>query len=902
MASALSQLLKPQTPEEEPRRSTLSRLLAPGQPPLRGAYFTGGPIQKVFDVLRTGEFAVGGALSRRAGESLPAAIGRGISEREESGPQFARLLQEMGAPDSFVTDATAFAASLVLDPINLVGVGLVGKGLRAVGAVGTAERLARVGPALTAPIRQAAGAVAERVAPGAVRAAAGRRVLEPILEEMVRAEGVGVERVVALGKALRKDALNVTKKRVAAQGLDKAVGLYSNAATDTMLNQIARTQAGADLVPVVANARRAGLAAQDAWLQGQPEAVQTFVRRWAPQLAAEENRFAEELVLTKMIRPETAAKWKDIHLRRIYQQFEDPQEFVKFLEQTDPAKAAELLGKIERGISLRRVGAPIPTGLTKQRQLLSAEVRAAKGEILQASSRFIAGGTLAERAIARGRAYQRVVQQFAVVEDVVRANPLATTFFRQMPDTGGWGALAGKWLPKEIADPLLNMVRRPEGIEAFLKSTVGLWKRAKTVWNPAYHFRNLRSNVSLIHNRVGLGGLNPATWARAVREVLTNGPALQEANAVSTAFTATFTKTELGLLVNDIEAARTPVEAVVNAFRRVDAAGTRAQHFEEQMGKMVVYLAERGRGLSPALSALSAEKALFNYAKVPPWVDQARRWGMYPFITFPYKVATETIPQVLRRPGRFSQQAKLIETMRTEAPEEEQRALPARMRSGGHIRVWNDAHGRPQYYDATYELVFGDIGESGTPVRAIVGLLNGTAPREELLPLLTPLGQLVAEWALNKSGFTGQELRRKGETTLRSGVRQVARFALPGAAFAVGETALSALGAEPEPTSALARALRGTQTRGGMAPPELPQAVAATFLGTRLQPVDVGAERRFRALDVRRLEEETKAELRSISTNPNYDPKTKAAKREVVLRRFRQQMDAYRRTGVVPRR
>lgn len=850
-------------------------------------YLTGGPLEKVFDVLRTGEYAVGGVLSGKG-------IRRGIAERTESGPQFATYFQRLGAPDSFATDAAAFMASLAIDPINLVGAGLVGKGLRAIGAVRAAEGLARVGPAITAPARVVAGRIGEAVVarPGRlgeiVRGARGVRALEPILDPMVRQEARGVEAVVRLGETIRQDALRLTGgQKASARRLDQALGMYFDAGADTMLSAVAK---GTD----ISAARTAATKAQQEWLRLQPEETTQFISRWADRIRQVDTDFAGNLVRTGMMRPETAAKWEGLHLRRIYQKFEDPQAFAEFLERTDPAEAARLLGRLERGVPIQRVGQPIPTAVAKQRQLLEESVRGRLGEIREASSRLVAGGTLAQRAIARGDAFQKIAAEFVVDERLVRALPNGTDLFRQLPETAGWGALAGKWVPKEIADPLLRS-RNPMG---FLEKTTGWFKFAKVILNPATHFRNMRTNVSLVHNQMGLGGLNPATWARAIREVATNGPTLQEAKGVSSAFIDTFTNSELRQFITD-----GTEHGLAVGLRRMGNWAARTYQAEEQVGKMAVYLTATGRGLSPQTAASLAEQALFNYRKVPPIIDRMRRIGIYPFITFPYKVAAETLPQALRRPGRFSQQSKIIAATSEELTPEERKVLPEYLRDG-YVKLPYNINGKPVLFQLSYELPYGDIAESGTPPTAALeawrrwqrGDLRIDEALRTAIPVMPPVLQIAAEVLLNRAAFTGRNIVPEGETNRKAAELlsfHVARFVLPSIA---SKTLVPGGEFQRAVEAALPGGATGQLPSGREALP-LREAALSTFVGLKTVPVDLQRERQGRLFELRRALKDNESRLYSVRFDRSLNPEQRQRRAKELVEKRKRMLVRFRETG-----
>lgn len=870
----------------------VKRGTAPTRPAPKGTFLSGGAVSDVFDILRVGEFAVGGLLSGKG-------VRRGIKERTESAPEFKRLMLQAGLPDNKATQFASFVTSLVVDPINLVGTGLLGKGLRVVGAGRAATGIERASQAAGALLRTAGGKVVEEVAERvpaverAVRGARGRKVLEPIIERQVIEEAQGIERSIDLAKAIRKDARQLTRDPKSATRLDQTLGGYFDVGADAMMNRLAQ---GADLQI----ARTAGIQAQEVYLRSLPADERGFVQKWLDPVRIQDADFAAHLVRVGMMKPETAAKWEGLHIRRIYQKFEDPHAFVEFLERADPAEAARLLGQLERGIPIRQVGQPIPTAVTKARELISATRQAELGVIEQASSRIAAGGTLASQAIARGEAYAKIATQFAVDDSLARSVPEAAQLFRQMPETAGWGRLAGKWLPKEIADPLLRMAKKPEGLIGFIEKATGWFKFSKVILNPSTHFRNIRTNIALAHNAAGLGALNPATWGRALREVLTNGQAFREAKGVSSVFIDTFTRTELRGFIADASE-----RGLINFFRRTGAKFARAYQTEEQVGKMAVYLTARGRGLSPEAAAKLAEVALFNYRKVPPAIESMRRIGIYPFITFPYKVLTETLPLAVRRPGRFAQQTKIIQGVGEPLTGEEERNLPAWMRTGGWLKLPFKVNGHPVLFDLSFELAFGDIGESGTPATAVLTLvrrLRAGEPLDDVLrevtPFGTPLVQVAAEIILNRSAFQGREVftpqvsakQQAGEIA-----QHLARFAAPGI---VSKTVL--------PGGELRRSIEGAVlggrtglTPGGIPPLPVAQAAASTLLGLKTRPLDVPRERRSRRLELQRQIGEVDFQIRRVRRNRAIDADEKRKRiRELVVRRKTLQQ-RFRETGTV---
>lgn len=94
-----------------------------------------------------------------------------------------------------------------------------------------------------------------------------------------------------------------------------------------------------------------------------------------------------------------------------------------------------------------------------------------------------------------------------------------------LPETGRLHNLAGKYVPKEIAADLTDMVRAPGEFERLYKAYMSAWKSSKTLYNPATHSRNIMGNFFFSYvarNSV----LNPANWQYykdAIVELSTKG-------------------------------------------------------------------------------------------------------------------------------------------------------------------------------------------------------------------------------------------------------------------------------------------------------------------------------------------------------------------------------------------
>jgi hypothetical protein len=585
------------------------------------------------------------------------------------------------------------------------------------------------------------------------------------------------------------------------------------------------------------------------------------VERWAPIVREAEENLLDNLVRVGRISEQTAGQWRGFHLRPLYAKFDNPEKFVEFLRGTNPAEAVEMLSKMEHGAAFRTGAARgIPSEVGKQRKLLSTE-RRLLGEVPEADLRIAASHPIYEQAIVRGEMLQALARDYARADFEQLINlPGADKLYRRMPQTEKWGALAGKIVPKEIHDLVTLQLDDPTTWE----KAIGWWKARKVVDNPATHGRNIRSMLTQqVPAAIGLRAFDPRVWVDAIRDIAQNREVFQEAKGVASWAYDLFTAREKIKVARKLDEAKTLGDYFVAPFRAYHSLMARAYNFEDLVGRQAIYRVLRGRGITPEAAALAADRAMINYRRVPPLLDKARRKGVYPFVAWPYGVVTQVLPRALQRPGQSFAGVRAVRAFTEPFTPEEERALPRYMRTGGYVKLgdrvlallpWlRDKEGRPVAYDLTYELMFGDIAEQGTPLRALAALA-GRADPKEFATALTPFGQLVAELSWNYSSFTGGKIQQPEEPITKR-LLHGARALAPGSVFDVVETAAAKTGALEQagltPVSELARSVTGTPTSTGKLPPSVPAALSRTLAGAKTVPIDVPAERRLRQIELR---------------------------------------------------
>lgn len=129
--------------------------VAPVAPVKKG--FWGGvalpTVGKTLDILNIPLHALVGAIESatgkgEAGMNVLENIKSNIAQKED----FGSLVQKFGIKNKYLAGALGFAGDVLLDPLNLVGVGLIGKAAKGIGAVSKLRKVEGIGAKLAEPL------------------------------------------------------------------------------------------------------------------------------------------------------------------------------------------------------------------------------------------------------------------------------------------------------------------------------------------------------------------------------------------------------------------------------------------------------------------------------------------------------------------------------------------------------------------------------------------------------------------------------------------------------------------------------------------------------------------------------------------------------------------------------
>ena len=353
-----------------------------------------------------------------------------------------------------------------------------------------------------------------------------------------------------------------------------------------------------------------------------------------------------------------------------------------------------------------------------------------------------------------------------------------------------FGALNGKFVRNDIWSDLKEIEEWRGDIGRLYDKALGSWKYGMVVLNPSSHARNFMTNIMLAY----LGDVSPAdvkTYAKAVRALRRGeGDSLYKEAANWGLFNNTYVTSEIGKLRDQIDTLRDG-KSIQNFIRSAVSLPADIYQGNEKLFKLAVFIKARETGASVDDAARKAEKFIFNYADIPPWVKVAKRWAI-PFITFSYKAFPLMAEMAIRKPHKVAAIAAALygaeeysrrrlgydddeyEQKRGLMPDWQKRRmlafLPDEVESkiprffNPYLQVlapFLDKWGNPLTLDLSYILPFGNMSEKWG---------QSAVPFSDFLPS-SPLFNILGTIAFNRDAFTGKEIYNE----YLDGTRQIAQ-------------------------------------------------------------------------------------------------------------------------------
>ena len=314
-------------------------------------------------------------------------------------------------------------------------------------------------------------------------------------------------------------------------------------------------------------------------------------------------------------------------------------------------------------------------------------------------------GKAAARKIPEGMVYGR---------DVIRASRNAVTNSRVAK------YFLNKAVPKEVAD-YLGRVRNVNPVTMYDKA-LGAWKAGKTIWNPAYHIRNLLSNQILSDMSTGRGIVRTAyDYVQSVRSYFGKGnqmfvKAAEDAGLIKNSnfngalneFLDAAGLAQKNGLERTAELPRT-FQNVTEETAKLNVFRSWIERFADDANKTVDEVLKDPQAVEKAVA--KAQEAIFSPYRISPSERQLMS-RLVPFYSFARQALPFTAKTLIEHPDRIAKygKAKQVVENLSQGPSEGERPDYYQ----GQIRLpTKDKEGRDTYLDPTYLYPFGNFADTG---------------------------------------------------------------------------------------------------------------------------------------------------------------------------------------------
>lgn len=285
-----------------------------------------------------------------------------------------------------------------------------------------------------------------------------------------------------------------------------------------------------------------------------------------------------------------------------------------------------------------------------------------------------------------------------------------------------WGRLAGQYIPRDVELELQTIAKVPQIARGFYqKWFLSPWKVAKTITRPAYHVRNLVSNM-MLNDWGGLPFYRADVYMDALKG-MRNKDAMWQKYRQMTGAGGTFVQRDLYQLEAGMKYGASMSDKLYNVYERIIQPMTGIQQAEENLFKFAKYRYNvLEKGLKPAEAALDSQKWIFNFGEITPEIAQVRKYGM-PFFTWYAKALPLAAETAVKHPVRFWKWVVFGMELQQQALQQVgisdgewsslKEKLPDYMQKGLYLMLpWRDDKHRLNMLNLTYIIPgIGDINE-----------------------------------------------------------------------------------------------------------------------------------------------------------------------------------------------
>jgi hypothetical protein len=409
------------------------------------------------------------------------------------------------------------------------------------------------------------------------------------------------------------------------------------------------------------------------------------------------------------------------HLRRSYEQFESAEDFLKGVrkngtpEEWQKAYTAFQENKTGVGPSAKH---KIDQRDFMKRQTLSDETMKKMGIITDTEYRVADTFNRASKTLREDEFLTKIDGLFGKSEQEAAALSRGLPKRREyipIPDSKAYGALAGKWVPRDIANEVLKLTgtgAQPSDLVKSLQKAVSWFKVAK-LSAPAPIMRNLYSGLPMANafGKVPMQAI-PLDMARVLSAYSKGG----KNNAFIREFRASGAL-EGEWVGNEL---KNILGGKPTGIKRMADIGMQAFGTPDKFWRAVVYSYHRRQGKSVAEAGKIARKALLDYSAAPDWINTISKNGIVPFAKFPFMASKETAKALYNNP---TQVTKFVKPQNQVNTDDREKIMPDYQKSrtllpvGSGTRIVNGKEQKVQRnIDLSYILPFASDVNFGNPV------------------------------------------------------------------------------------------------------------------------------------------------------------------------------------------
>lgn len=326
--------------------------------------------------------------------------------------------------------------------------------------------------------------------------------------------------------------------------------------------------------------------------------------------------------------------------------------------------------------------------------------------------------------IETAKVFENLAQRFGVsTADPAKITELAQKGYKMvegLPASKGGKIFNGLLMPGEVVDYITNkfIPKNPTGLEKITNAAMGAWKAGKTILNPAYHMRNIPSNMILSDVQTGKG-LIP-TAVDTVKTAL-NYFGKGNQKFVREAQEAGLIKNENTIkLIEDFLRKSAPglekksggvIEKVKGVLGGVKSSAEKIQQTTEEVSKLQVFSEFRKRGLSIPDAWAKAEEAIFSPYRIAKGEREIAS-KIVPFYSFTRQAAPFIAKNMIAHPERFTKYPKFERAIESLSQPQNEQNLPDYMKNFVRTPLKNK-EGNQYYANPGYIYPWGNMMNEG---------------------------------------------------------------------------------------------------------------------------------------------------------------------------------------------